>query len=250
MNSDIDNRFFSKLRSALGHDSSKRRFWSDIKDVQKYHLDAADQDQDDLLSLLEKLQKRSKITGMPISVCADHEQAAQAVSSIIRQHIPKDSVPAHVLAWRHHLIESLNLESVLATQAPQIRVEYTDTGKSSEAPSENQRVKNLAATALCGVTSADWCLADSATLVMRNRPGQERMTSLLPPVHIAVIPISSLITNLGELYALIRRDHETDYHGLTNCMTFVSGPSTTRDIESIAVAGAHGPKAVYIVLIR
>ena len=249
MKSANDNQFFSKLRSALGYDPSKRRPSTDIGSVQESRSASAGQDHLDHLSLLSILQEKSKITGMPISVCDSPEQAAQAVNAIITQYVPKDSVGAHVLTWRHPFIDSLKLEAKLASEALPIAVEYSDSGNLSKGSSELKHVKKLAASAICGVTTADWCLAESATLVMRNRSGQERITSLLPPVHIAVIPVTSLITNLEGLYHLIKRDEKAGYHGLTNCMTFVSGPSTTRDIESIAVSGAHGPKAVYIVVI-
>jgi L-lactate dehydrogenase complex protein LldG len=65
-----------------------------------------------------------------------------------------------------------------------------------------------------------------------------------------VIGIDQIIANLKELIALLKWDDEYQTEGLTNCMTFISGPSTTRDIESIAVSGAHGPKAVHIVVVN
>jgi L-lactate dehydrogenase complex protein LldG len=36
---------------------------------------------------------------------------------------------------------------------------------------------------------------------------------------------------------------------LTNCLTLISGPSKTADIELTMVHGAHGPREVYLYVI-
>ena len=47
---------------------------------------------------------------------------------------------------------------------------------------------NCCATCDVGITSADYALADTGTLVMLSSPQEARMISLLPPAHIAVVP--------------------------------------------------------------
>jgi L-lactate dehydrogenase complex protein LldG len=173
---------------------------------------------------------------------------AHAVAEVARSSQLNEGVPAHVVVWQDELIGSLKLEDVFASEAPKIKIHHFANDQII-GETERQRAKGLAATAICGITTADWCIAESATLVMRTRPGQGRAVSLLPPIHIAVIPLASLISDLSELYTELGLAKKDGYHGLTNCMTFVSGPSTTRDIESIAVSGAHGPREVHIVVI-
>ena len=251
MNANIEYLFISKLRSALGYFPTERRSWSDIRFEQKACLTSADQDLVDPSVLLSILQERSEMSGMSVTVCSGPEEAAKEVARITKQYTPIEGVPAHVIAWRHELIRRLDLERVFASEDLNCAVRYTDSIDIGGADSsEWQQAKDLAATAVCGVTSVDWCLADSATLVMRNRAGQGRAASLLPPVHIAVISIESIISNLVVLLGLLKQDNKIGCNGLTNCMTFISGPSTTRDIESIPVRGAHGPKAVHIVVIN
>ena len=98
-----------------------------------------------------------------------------------------------------------------------------------------------------GVTAADFCIADTATLVMRTRPGQARSVSLVPSVHVAVISLDQILEDLAELYYRLKWDpREKD---LTNAMTFISGPSKTADIELVMVHGAHGPREVTVVVI-
>ncbi len=92
-------------------------------------------------------------------------------------------------------------------------------------------------------------MADTATLVMRTRPGQARAVSLLPSIHVAVIGLDQIIADLKELYALLKWDPQERQEGLTNCMTFISGPSKTADIEATMVHGAHGPREVLVYVI-
>ena len=62
------------------------------------------------------------------------------------------------------------------------------------------------------------------------------MISLLPPVHIAIVPADRILTGLDELYTLIPRPADR-----TSSMVFITGPSRTADIEQILVRGVHGP---------
>jgi L-lactate dehydrogenase complex protein LldG len=147
-----------------------------------------------------------------------------------------------VAAWQHPLIESLNLPDALTDRG--VPVFFTDLQKTDEL---NLRRRVIAS--YIGVTSADFCMADTATLVMRTRPGQARTVSLLPSIHIAVIEIDQIIADLKELYALLKWDPQKRKEGVTNCMTFISGPSKTADIEATMVDGAHGPREVYTFVV-
>ena len=51
-----------------------------------------------------------------------------------------------------------------------------------------------------GITSADYALADTGTLVLLSSLAEARMISLLPPAHIAVVPAARILTGLDELF--------------------------------------------------
>jgi len=113
------------------------------------------------------------------------------------------------------------------------------TGFTSEAA-----LRALCATAPFGISSSDYALCDTGTLVMMASPAEARLISLLPPVHIAVVPAERILSGLDELFALDPRpaDH-------TSSTVFITGPSRTADIEQLLVRGVHGPGEIHVVIV-
>jgi L-lactate dehydrogenase complex protein LldG len=107
-----------------------------------------------------------------------------------------------------------------------------------------EELRDLCATADNGITSADYALADTGTLVMLSSPQEARMISLLPPAHIAVVPRDRILTGLDELFAVLPKPAEQ-----TSSMVLITGPSRTADIEQILVRGVHGPGQITVVVV-
>jgi len=95
-----------------------------------------------------------------------------------------------------------------------------------------------------GITSADYALADTGTLVMIASPAEARLVSLLPPMHIGVVPVSRLLSGLDELFTLVPRPADQ-----SSSLVLITGPSRTADIEQILVRGVHGPGKISVVLV-
>jgi L-lactate utilization protein LutC len=106
-------------------------------------------------------------------------------------------------------------------------------------------LRQACAKADVGITSADYALSDTGSLVMIASPDEARLISLLPPVHIALVPAERLLTGLDELYTLIPRPADR-----TSSMVFITGPSRTADIEQILVRGVHGPGEIHVVIVE
>ena len=85
---------------------------------------------------------------------------------------------------------------------------------------------------------------------MKTRVGQPRCVSLLPSIHIAVIKLEQILSDLKELYTLLKWDLDKQAEGITDCMTFITGPSKTADIEATLVHGAHGPRELYLFVLK
>jgi len=95
-----------------------------------------------------------------------------------------------------------------------------------------------------GITSADYALARTGTLVMLAGPENPRLVSLLPPVHIAVVPLNCLIGSLDELLA-----REPRVFDRTASLVLITGSSRTADIEQILVRGVHGPGELHVIFV-
>ncbi|HEY3841219.1 MAG TPA: lactate utilization protein [Bryobacteraceae bacterium] len=110
---------------------------------------------------------------------------------------------------------------------------------------DREELRGLCATSNYGISSADYALSDTGSLVMIASPEEARLVSLLPPAHIAVVPASKLLTGLDELYSLLPKPAEQ-----TSSMVFITGPSRTADIEQILVRGVHGPGEIHVVVVE
>jgi L-lactate dehydrogenase complex protein LldG len=96
-------------------------------------------------------------------------------------------------------------------------------------------------TADVGLTSADAAFAETGSLVVSSGSGKSRMASLLPPVHIALVPESKLTADIFTWTAAQKGAPPTN-------TVFISGPSKTADIEMTLVKGVHGPKRFIVIL--
>jgi L-lactate utilization protein LutC len=100
-----------------------------------------------------------------------------------------------------------------------------------------------------GITTVDYALADTGTLVVRSGDGRARSASLLPPVHIALLKPHRIIGGLDDLFPLLAWDGEQSGGGLDSAVALITGPSRTADIELTLVVGVHGPQELHVILI-
>jgi L-lactate dehydrogenase complex protein LldG len=111
-----------------------------------------------------------------------------------------------------------------------------------------QAFRRACADADVGVTGAEFAVGDTGTLVLLAGPGAPRTTSLMPPVHVALLPAQRILPNLSVLVARLRA--EVWPHGMPGGMTLITGPSRTGDIEQTLSVGVHGPGEVWVVIIE
>jgi L-lactate dehydrogenase complex protein LldG len=248
MSQAIQEEFINRIKRALGKPMAPSQRTADL---------FKNEMSDETRAILERLENRTPaerkmlLTTLienagPINLkvisCEDLNSVTAAIVDLVRDKDPEWGHKKSVVAWQHPLIENLNLPAALSEQ--NVDMFFTD---SKEPEEENLRRQII--DSYIGITAADFCMADTATLVMRTRAGQARSVSLVPAIHIAVIELDQIIADLKELYALLKWDPQVKAEGLTNCMTFISGPSKTADIEATMVHGAHGPREVHVFVI-
>lgn len=97
-----------------------------------------------------------------------------------------------------------------------------------------------------GVTGVDWAIAETGTIVLEALPGRPRLTSLVPPVHLALMTPADLLQGMEEFFLELRRLSLTD-PGRASSTTLITGSSRTGDIEHKLTRGVHGPKEVHVI---
>jgi len=246
-------RFIETIQIALGRDPARPVSFADIfPEPEPGKVDSrlqtvrnrSDQQRQ---ALLTHLKAQGKPLNLDVVAVKDIAAAADSIAALVREKKPEWGAEKQVAAWQHPLVGELNLTEKLAGDG--IPVFVTKSEGTHDEPDQRSLSREQVARSFVGITSADYCLADTATLVMKTRAGQARSVSLVPSIHIAVIRLEQVLADLKELYTVLRRDLQAQSEDLTNCMTFISGPSKTGDIELVMVHGAHGPREVYIYVI-
>ncbi|MBV9923421.1 MAG: lactate utilization protein [Acidobacteria bacterium] len=111
---------------------------------------------------------------------------------------------------------------------------------------ENAAVESLFECDL-GVTGARWGVAETGTLVIESDAERNRLASLVPAAHVALVEARNVRHTLGEVLQAI---NERGEGGLSRAITFITGPSRTSDIELTLAIGVHGPAELYVVVIE
>jgi L-lactate dehydrogenase complex protein LldG len=93
-----------------------------------------------------------------------------------------------------------------------------------------------------GLSTAEWAIAETGSLVLEGGPGKGRSVTLLPPTYVAVVPVEKVLRTVPEAIE--------KYAGrLPANVCFHTGPSRSGDIEMSLVVGMHGPGDVHVILV-
>ena len=95
------------------------------------------------------------------------------------------------------------------------------------------------------ITTAAGAVADTGAIILRPDPREPRLMSLVPPIHIAVLPSAAIFPSLGDAM----RDGRWAADMPTNLL-LISGPSKTADIELTLAFGVHGPKELIVLVLE
>ena len=251
MRSSARVQFIQNVRNALKRSDPDERSLDEIiqnepnADDRRLLEKIADRDTHSRLALLDRLIEAGKSVNVNVMVKTGAASAAASISKIAAEKCAEWGDQKLVVAWDHPLVNGLALAACL--RPLDIPVYFAD-----REPGTADRLeifRKYAEGAFIGITSADYCIAETATLTMKTRPGQPRCVSLLPSIHIAVIRLRQILSNLNELYTLLKWNPNEQTEGITQCMTFITGPSKTADIEATLVHGAHGPRELTIVVL-
>ena len=193
--------------------------------------------------LLEQAASALANTGWNVHRAETIEDVGDVVASICR-----DINASKALRSGHEVLDEAQIHVALERAGVNLK-DMTLDDEMPEAERTNVRAahRNEVFQTNVGITGGDYIIAETGTLVIHPKKGVSRLTSLAPPVHIAIMKRGQVLPTLDELFLLEHVDiHTGNRHA---GMNLISGPSRTGDIEATIVHGIHGPVETHIVLV-
>jgi L-lactate dehydrogenase complex protein LldG len=194
-------------------------------------------------ALLTQLQQELRAAGGAV-VCVP--SAAEATAYISRLAQAKHA--SLVVRWPSELLQAYGVTVHIADATRQGTAEPMTSEATLTA--RRQELRELLARADIGLSGVDYAIAETGTLALSARPGQMRSVSLLPPVHVAVARADQVVATLADYLLLLQAAGTDVQQWLSSCVSFITGPSRTGDIELTLTIGVHGPGEVHLVLLE
>jgi len=105
-----------------------------------------------------------------------------------------------------------------------------------------ERLRDDFLTADMGISGVNFACADTGTLVLVTNEGNGRMTTSLPPIHVAVMPIEKVLprfSDLGVMVPLLVRN--ATGQKLSSYVSFLNGPRREGEVD--------GPEEMHVVIL-
>lgn len=104
---------------------------------------------------------------------------------------------------------------------------------------------NLPENTEVGITSCEFLIAHTGSVMVSAAMGGGRQLSVYPTVHVVVAKKDQIVDFLGAAYTNIQNKYGRK---LPSQITLITGPSRTADIEKTLVLGAHGPRELHVFI--
>ncbi|MFH1349367.1 MAG: LUD domain-containing protein [Pseudomonadota bacterium] len=209
-------------------------------------------------ALVETFKRECEHVSGNVTITRSDDEVCQLLSTIVKAAGAKQ-----VIRWQTPLLKRVGVDSLFDSLSVRVKSpgqffplkmeglggkDILSTDDDLEDQGALVHFPMKASDAEIGITGADWGLADTGTLVLRALPSQERSTSLLPPIHVAILESGRILAGLDDLIVRLMMDLEEN-KSLDSCLTMITGPSRTADIETELVLGIHGPRELHVILL-
>jgi L-lactate dehydrogenase complex protein LldG len=196
-------------------------------------------------ALVARLQDELRAVGGQVVRVASVAEATAYVTQLAREY-----EATLVVRWEDALLELLEVDAALQAQGVDVSMASPPLEDAAALANQRQNLRELLARADIGLSGADYAIAETGTLALSALPGQMRGVSLLPPVHVAVVRPSQIVASMADCLAMLQDEGREDLQErLTSCISFITGPSRTGDIELSLTVGVHGPGELHLVIL-
>ncbi|WP_339510043.1 LutC/YkgG family protein [Pseudomonas sp. RL_15y_Pfl2_60] len=168
------------------------------------------------VDLYQQFLARLKVTGVTLEELTDITQVPEAVATFCTQH---------------------QLHGPLAIAPALASLPWQQTGLQIDVGTTHGHHPIGVAQAFAGI-------AATGSLVMLANADNPAGLNFLPEYHLVVLARSHLLSQLEQLWPLLSSPSER----IPQAVHLITGPSSTADIGGQLLYGAHGPRAVHILL--
>ncbi|MBI2859596.1 MAG: lactate utilization protein [Chloroflexi bacterium] len=161
--------------------------------------------------IIQKLHSRPMHIVSP-SIHVPREDVAELLSRITGETLPKDDIARMV-----------------ATARELLREKYVQAD--------------------IGMSGSNVVAADTGTLFIIENEGNVRLSTGLPPIHIALVGMEKLVPTFGDACKVTEVTFRYANYTVPSYVSLISGPSKTGDIEKVTTYGAHGPRELHVVFL-
>lgn len=195
-----------------------------------------------LTARLEEVWRRA--AGAAPALRARFAAAAGKVGTTVHEAASREAA-LHLLA---ELAQSRGARRLVAADAA-LAEGLTRTAPDLGAPDAERDPGGLL-TADWGVSRAVCGVAETGSIIVHVDPPDARLTTMLPPVHAALLADTAIVESLQD-GLLVTRDRilRLQREGRPSYLSWVTGPSRTADIERVLTIGVHGPKELHVILV-
>jgi L-lactate dehydrogenase complex protein LldF len=167
----------------------------------------------------------------------DSDQVAKLVMKFLHEHGSD-----RVLAWDNGSEYVATVKQELSKE----NVEFVDIALTRASAIEYQDQIQVLGEVEIGITGAIAGFADTGTLVLPSGVGQPQLASLLPLIHLAILPADKIYHSMSDWLD----DGGVEIIRNSQSVALISGPSRTADIEMTLSLGVHGPGRVIVYCVE
>jgi len=197
-----------------------------------------------------------------VATVAELDQVLAKILDDSESYTSNDETPGQgVVLSRNPLLQQLGLAERLSGSSKAVTIwpwggsRPQQSSSRPENPSREdeptrQAFKEQCFGALAGISGVDFALAESGTLVLSSLTEGSQLTSLAPPVHIALYRRQQLVASLEEVLEKASIAGDRGFLGGGRSIVLITGTSRTADIEQILIRGVNGPRQVHAILVE
>jgi L-lactate dehydrogenase complex protein LldG len=90
-------------------------------------------------------------------------------------------------------------------------------------------------------------IAETGTLALLSGPDNPTTLNFLPETHVVIVEAAKIVGDYETFWEMLRVAYGEG--AMPRTVNFITGPSRSADIEQTLLLGAHGPRALHIIIV-